>query len=89
MLAGSLNYDGAVVCRAQSLGEETVLAQIARMVDQAQKSPCRAHGQRLANAGERDSVRARARQAVVTFAVWLAAAHSLPLACWPIRWPCW
>ncbi len=31
VLAGSLNYDGAVVCRAESLGEATVLAQIARM----------------------------------------------------------
>ncbi|MGD1105856.1 MAG: cation transporter, partial [Terracidiphilus sp.] len=28
VLAGSLNYDGAVVCRAESLGEATVLAQI-------------------------------------------------------------
>ncbi len=36
--AGTLNYDGAVVCRAQSLGEDTVLAQIARMVAQAQSS---------------------------------------------------
>ena len=36
VLAGSLNYDGAVVCRAESLGEATVLAQITRMVEQAQ-----------------------------------------------------
>ena len=47
VLAGSLNYDGAVVCRAESLGEETVLAQIARMVDQAQSS--RAPMERLAD----------------------------------------
>jgi Cu+-exporting ATPase len=38
VLAGSLNYDGAVVCKAQSLGEATVLAQITRMVEQAQGS---------------------------------------------------
>src|SRR6202042_944185 len=38
VLAGSLNYDGAVTCRAESLGESTVLAQIARMVSQAQQS---------------------------------------------------
>ena len=37
-LAGSLNYDGAVTCRAESLGEATVLAQITRMVQQAQSS---------------------------------------------------
>ena len=38
VLAGSLNYDGAVVCKAESLGEDTVLAQITRMVEQAQSS---------------------------------------------------
>src|SRR5260370_23230427 len=38
VLAGSLNYDGAVVCRAESLGEATMLAQITRMVEQAQSS---------------------------------------------------
>ena len=47
MLAGSLNYDGAVVCRAESLGEATVLAQITRMVEQAQSS--RAPMERLAD----------------------------------------
>ena len=47
MLAGSLNYDGAVACRAESLGEDTVLAQIARMVEQAQSS--RAPMERLAD----------------------------------------
>ena len=38
VLAGSLNYDGAVTCKAASLGEDTVLAQITRMVEQAQSS---------------------------------------------------
>ncbi len=33
VLAGSLNYDGAVTCRSESLGEATVLAQITRMVE--------------------------------------------------------
>ncbi len=47
VLAGSLNYDGAVVCRAESLGEATVLAQITRMVEQAQSS--RAPMERLAD----------------------------------------
>ena len=47
VLAGSLNYDGAVTCRAQSLGEATVLAQITRMVQQAQSS--RAPMERLAD----------------------------------------
>ena len=47
VLAGSLNYDGAVVCLAESLGEATVLAQITRMVEQAQSS--RAPMERLAD----------------------------------------
>jgi len=47
VLAGSLNYDGAVTCKAESLGEATVLAQITRMVEQAQSS--RAPMERLAD----------------------------------------
>jgi P-type Cu+ transporter len=85
VLAGSLNYDGAVVCRAQSLGEATVLAQIARMVDQAQSS--RAPMERLAD-------RASAIFVPVVLG-WRAdlcgvagAAHSLRWR-WPTRWLCW
>ncbi len=78
MLAGSLNYDGAVVCRAESLGEETMLAQIARMVDQAQSS--RAPMERLADAASAIFVPVVLGLAAVTFVAWLLAAHSLPLA---------
>ena len=78
VLAGSLNYDGAVVCRAESLGEETMLAQIARMVNQAQSS--RAPMERLADAASAIFVPVVLGLAVVTFAAWLVAAHSLPLA---------
>jgi P-type Cu+ transporter len=78
VLAGSLNYDGAVVCRAESLGEATVLAQIARMVDQAQSS--RAPMQRLADRASAIFVPVVVGLAAVTFAAWLIAAHSLPLA---------
>ena len=78
VLAGSLNYDGAVVCRAESLGEETMLAQIARMVDQAQSS--RAPMERLADAASAIFVPVVLGLAVVTFVAWLLAAHSLPLA---------
>jgi Cu+-exporting ATPase len=78
VLAGSLNYDGAVVCRAQSLGEETVLAQIARMVDQAQSS--RAPMERLADAASAFFVPVVLALAALTFVAWLVAAHSLPLA---------
>jgi len=78
VLAGSLNYDGAVVCRAQSLGEATVLAQIARMVDQAQSS--RAPMERLADRASAIFVPVVLGLAAVTFAAWWIAAHSLPLA---------
>lgn len=78
VLAGSLNYDGAVVCRAQSLGEETVLAQIARMVDQAQSS--RAPMERLADAASAIFVPVVLGLAAITFVAWLVATHSLQLA---------
>jgi Cu+-exporting ATPase len=78
VLAGSLNYDGAVVCRAESLGEATVLAQIARMVDQAQSS--RAPMERLADRASAVFVPVVLGVAFITFAAWLIAAHSLPLA---------
>jgi Cu+-exporting ATPase len=78
VLAGSLNYDGAVTCRAESLGEATVLAQITRMVQQAQSS--RAPMERLADRASSIFVPIVLALAVVTFFVWLAAAHSLPLA---------
>src|SRR5580692_1967352 len=78
VLAGSLNYDGAVVCRAESLGEETMLAQIARMVNQAQSS--RAPMERLADAASAIFVPVVLGLAAVTFGAWLVAARSLPLA---------
>jgi Cu+-exporting ATPase len=78
VLAGSLNYDGAVVLSAQSLGEATVLAQITRMVEQAQGS--RAPMERLADRASAIFVPVVLGLAGVTFIVWLMAAHSLQLA---------
>ncbi|HEY1803210.1 MAG TPA: heavy metal translocating P-type ATPase [Terracidiphilus sp.] len=78
VLAGSLNYDGAVVCRAESLGEATVLEQIARMVDQAQSS--RAPMERLADRASAVFVPVVLGLAAVTFVVWMMAARSLPMA---------
>jgi Cu+-exporting ATPase len=78
VLAGSLNYDGAVVCRAESLGEATVLAQITRMVEQAQGS--RAPMERLADRAGAIFVPVVLGLALLTFVAWLAATHSLQLA---------
>ncbi len=78
VLAGSLNYEGAVVCRAESLGEATVLAQITRMVAQAQGS--RAPMERLADHASAIFVPVVLALAALTFVVWLAATHSLQMA---------
>jgi Cu+-exporting ATPase len=78
VLAGSLNYDGAVVCRAESLGEATVLAQITRMVGQAQGS--RAPMERLADRASSIFVPVVLGLAVLTFLNWLGATHSLQMA---------
>ena len=78
VLAGSLNYDGAVLCRAESLGEATVLAQITRMVEQAQGS--RAPMERLADRASAIFVPIVLGLALITFIGWLAAAHSVELA---------
>jgi Cu+-exporting ATPase len=74
VLAGSLNYDGAVVCRAESLGEATVLAQIARMVDEAQSS--RAPMERLADRASAIFVPVVLVLAAITFVAWLSISHS-------------
>jgi P-type Cu+ transporter len=78
VLAGSLNYDGVITCRAESLGEATVLAQIARMVQQAQSS--RAPMERLADRAGSIFVPIVLVLAAATFLAWFIAAHSLPLA---------
>jgi Cu+-exporting ATPase len=75
VLAGALNYEGAVTCRAESLGEATMLAQITRMVEQAQGS--RAPMERLADQASKIFVPVVLVLAVLTFVVWLAATHSL------------
>lgn len=78
VLAGSLNYDGAVVCRAHSLGEDTVLAQITRMVEQAQSS--RTPMERMADRASSIFVPSVLALAILTFLVWILATRSLQLA---------
>ena len=78
ILAGSLNYDGAVTALVQAAGAETTLQQIARLVEQAQSS--RAPMERLADRASAIFVPVVLGLAVVTFLGWLIAARSLPLA---------
>ncbi len=77
VLAGSLNYEGAVVCRAESLGEATMLAQITRMAAQAQSS--RAPMERLADHASSIFVPIVLALAVITFVIWLLTTHSLQM----------
>jgi P-type Cu+ transporter len=81
VFAGTLNYDGAVVCRAQSLGEDTVIAQITRMVGQAQSS--RAPMEQLADRTSAIFVPTVLALATLTFGIWAVATHSVEqaLAC--------
>src|SRR6185503_8831380 len=78
VLAGSLNYDGAVTCRAESLGENTVLAQITRMVEQAQSS--RAPTQRLADRASAIFVPIVLLLSVATFICWVVLTGSVSMA---------
>ncbi|HEY1256503.1 MAG TPA: heavy metal translocating P-type ATPase [Terracidiphilus sp.] len=75
VLAGALNYEGAVTCRAESLGEATMLGKITRMVEQAQSS--RAPMERLADRASAIFVPIVLLLAALTFVVWLVATHSL------------
>jgi Cu+-exporting ATPase len=78
VLAGSLNYDGAVTCRALSLGEDTVLSHITRMVEQAQSS--RAPMERMADRASAIFVPTVLLLALITFSAWIMATHSLQMA---------
>ena len=78
ILAGSLNYDGAVECIAHSLGEDTVLARMTRMVQQAQSS--RTPMERIADRASAIFVPVVIALAVITFIVWILATHSIAQA---------
>jgi len=78
VLAGSLNYDGAVTVTVESAGEGTTLRQIARLVEQAQGS--RAPMERLADRASSIFVPVVLALAVLTFAGWLVIGHSFSLA---------
>jgi Cu+-exporting ATPase len=65
---GTVNGTGTFLMRAERVGSETLLAQIVRMVGQAQRS--RAPVQRLADRVSSYFVRAVVLVAVITFVVW-------------------
>src|SRR5262249_41052484 len=69
VIGGTLNQTGSFIMRAERLGAETVLAQIVRMVAEAQRS--RAPIQSLADKVSSYFVPAVVLVAVLTFAGWL------------------
>ncbi|MDP9099889.1 MAG: copper-translocating P-type ATPase [Verrucomicrobiota bacterium] len=69
VIGGTLNNTGSFVMEAERVGDETVLAQIVRMVSEAQRS--RAPIQRLADKVSGYFVPAVLLVAFVTFVIWL------------------
>ncbi|MBI5510473.1 MAG: heavy metal translocating P-type ATPase [Deltaproteobacteria bacterium] len=65
---GTVNGTGSLIIRAKRVGAETLLAQIIRLVSEAQRS--RAPAQRLADEVARYFVPAVVAAAVLTFGVW-------------------
>jgi heavy metal translocating P-type ATPase len=70
VIGGTINQSGAFVMRAERVGDQTVLAQIVRLVAAAQMS--RAPIQRLADRVSAIFVPAVVAVAVLTFLIWLA-----------------
>lgn len=70
VIGGTMNGNGTFVMRAQRVGSETMLAQIVRMVSEAQRS--KAPIQKLADTVSKFFVPAVVLAAAVSFAVWLA-----------------
>ncbi|HEX4640631.1 MAG TPA: copper-translocating P-type ATPase [Chthoniobacterales bacterium] len=69
VIGGTLNNTGSFVMKAEHVGDETVLAQIVRMVSEAQRS--RAPIQRLADNMSGYFVPAVLLAAVITFVAWI------------------
>jgi Cu+-exporting ATPase len=71
LVGATVNGTGALIMRAERVGAETVLAQIVRMVGEAQRS--RAPIQRLADAASRVFVPSVIAVSLATFVVWALA----------------
>jgi P-type Cu+ transporter len=78
VIGGTINGNRAILMRADKVGSETLLAQIVRMVGEAQRS--RAPIQRLADVVSAYFVPAVIVVAVAAFVVWLFAMGSLAYA---------
>jgi Cu+-exporting ATPase len=90
LVAGSLNYDGALEYRATAIGVESRLGQILRLVEQAQSS--RAPMQQLADRVSAIFVPAIIALALATFIVWsffdVSRAFAIAVAVLVVACPC-
>ena len=74
LVGGSINVSGAVTMNALHVGKDTVLAQIAALVERAQNS--KAPGQRIADKAAAILVIVAVSAGVVTFLAWSLIAHA-------------
>ena len=92
IIGGSLNFDGALEYRATSIGADSVLGQMMRLVEEAQSS--RAPMQRLADRVSAVFVPTVLALALATFFIWIAAgggagrAFAVSVAVLVIACPC-
>lgn len=90
LIAGSLNYDGALEYRATAVGAESRLGQILRLVEQAQSS--RASMQQLADRVSAIFVPAIIGLAIATFIAWsffdVSRAFAIAVAVLVVACPC-
>lgn len=74
VVGGSINATAPIRAEATRVGKDTVLAQIAELVDRAQKS--KAPGQRIADKAAAVLVVVAVGAGVVTFVAWFVVAHA-------------
>lgn len=74
LIGGSLNYDGALEYRATSIGADSVLGQMLRLMEEAQSS--KAPMQALADRVSAIFVPAVLGLAALTFVIWAVAVHA-------------
>ncbi|HVZ50201.1 MAG TPA: copper-translocating P-type ATPase, partial [Gemmatimonadaceae bacterium] len=74
VVGGSINGSGAIRVTARHVGSATVLAQIAALVERAQRS--KAPGQRVADRAAAVLVIVAVGSGVLTFSLWITAGHA-------------
>jgi Cu2+-exporting ATPase len=74
VIGGSINRSGAATYRATKVGADTALAQIVKLVEQAQSS--KAPGQRLADTAAQYLVIVAVGSGILTFLAWLLLGHA-------------